>query len=95
MIMDRRIKTTIYTVLLAAGLTIFLYGSMQVVKTYKRESIYIETSRTGSFPEGQHLKLVEQRGFKNGLLHVLLQGTGALISTAGLLRLASSTTRKN
>jgi len=70
----------ISTIALTFGLMVFLYGSVLIVDTYQRESIYIETVRLGKPPVNEHALLVEKRGLKNGLIHILIQVSGASLT---------------
>lgn len=92
--MTKKLQYSIATGVLTMGLIAFLYGSLLVINTYKRESLYIETTKIGKVPVEKHLKLVEQRGLKNGLLHILLQGSGALIAVVGGVFLAKTNGRR-
>lgn len=78
------IKYTVTTIMLVIGLMVFIQGSRSIIKTYQRETTYIETAKIGRFPTGTHLELVEQKGFKDGLLHILVQVSGLSISIFGL-----------
>ncbi len=81
--MKKWVQYVAATVVLAAGLTIYLHGSRKVLQTYQRESTYIETARIGMLPTGSYLEAVRRRGMKDGLVHILIQAAGTLIAVAG------------
>lgn len=73
----------IATTILIAGFMTLAHGSRLILKTYERESMYIETVKIGKRPVGAHANIVEQKGFKDGLLHIMLQCVGVTLSITG------------
>lgn len=86
--MKIKLKILIGTLALIAGFMVFAQGSRQIIKTYERESLYIETVKIGRHPVGSHADIVKQKGLKDGLRDIVLQGLGLAIVFAGGLYLA-------
>ncbi|PHR27290.1 MAG: hypothetical protein COA36_09905 [Desulfotalea sp.] len=93
--MGKKLHYTVATIVLIAGLMILAHGSRLILKTYERESMYIETVKIGKHPVGAHADIVEKKGFKDGLMHIILQGIGITVSITGGVCLGKAKVRKN
>jgi len=91
--MKKRTRYVLFTVVLTLGLIIFMNGSRLIIRTYQRESVYIETVRIGHRPQGDYEKVVLQRGLKDGLLHVLLQVSGIGLALFSGIALSKNNSR--
>jgi len=88
--MKQKIHYLTATLILIAGFMLFAHGSRLIVKTYERESIYIETVKIGKHPIGPHEEIVRQKGMKDGLQHLIIQTLGITVAISGIIYLSKS-----
>lgn len=88
--MKQKLHYLTATLILIAGFMLFAHGSRLIVKTYERESIYIETVKIGKHPVGSHEHIVRQKGMKDGLQHLIIQSLGIAVAISGIIYLSKN-----
>jgi len=80
---DKMKKTMNYIIfgsVLTIGIVIIVWGSFLILDRYEQQSINIEELKSGVLPIGDHAKWVKERGFSEGLFHIIFLICGTITS---------------
>lgn len=77
----------IFGIVLTIGIAIIAWGSFLILDRYELQSMNIEELKTGILPSGDHANWVKERGFSEGMFHIIFLIFGTTTSVLGSVHL--------
>ena len=74
-------------IVLTIGIVIIVWGSFLILDRYELQSMNIEELKTGILPSGDHAKWVMERGFSEGMFHIVFLVFGTTTSVLSCVHL--------
>lgn len=85
--MNKTMNYIISGIVLTIGIVIIVWGSFLILDRYELQSMNIEELKTSILPSGAHAKWVKDRGFSDGMFHIIFLIFGTTISVLGCVHL--------
>jgi len=89
-IFEKMKKTMNYIIsgsVLTIGIVIIVWGSLLILDRYELQSMNIEDLKAGVLPSGDHAKWVKERGFSEGMFHIIFLICGTIASVLSSVHL--------
>ena len=96
-ILKKMKKTMHYTIsgsVLTIGIVIIVWGSFLILDRYELQSMNIEELKAGVLPSGDHAKWVKERGFSEGMFHIIFLICGTITSVLSCIHLFKNICKK-
>ena len=79
---------------LTIGIVIIAWGSFLILDRYEIQSMNIEELKAGVLPSSDHAKWVKERGFSEGIFHIIFLICGTITSVLSCVHLFKNKNKK-